>query len=112
MRVGCGSQLVAAIPRRVLLHVARFIGNKACAPVDLRGGQRNSSRSLDATPPNPCFDMCVIYDCRLSLKLQGDRVLPLSELCHLCVWFVIIQLLKESTTPWIPVEAVQRAFAL
>ena len=94
---------VAAIPRRALLHVARLIGNSACAPVDWRGGQRNGSRSLDA---NPCFDMCVIYDCRLSLKLQGDRVLPLSELCHLCVWLMIMQLLKESTTPWIPV-AVQ-----
>ena len=107
---GCGSQLVAAIPRRALLHVARFIGNNGCARST---GEADSeiAADLDANPPNP-FDMCVIYDCRLSLKLQGDRVLPISQLCHLCVWLMIMQLLKESTTPWIPVEAVQREFAL
>ena len=35
---------------------------------------------------------------------QGDRVLPISQACHLCVWFVSMQLLKESTTPRIPLK--------
>ena len=101
-RQGCGSQLVAAIPRRVLLHVPRFIGNNGCARSTCEADSEIAADLWTLTPPNPCFDMCVIYDCRLSLKLQGDRVLPLSELCHLCVWLMIMQLLKESTTPWNP----------
>ena len=66
-RQGCGSQLVAAIPRRVLLHVPRFIGNNGSArsTCGAQGG-RSGVPSLTARPrgapggpaPPPAEEMC------------------------------------------------------
>ena len=91
-RQGCGSQLVAAIPRRMLLHVPRFIGNNGSARSTC-GAQGGGSgvpsltarpRGAPGGPAPPPKEVCTdVRDFLFSCRAESFRKSGSGAVCAL-----------------------------